>query len=52
VRRGYAHTLTIPPNDRFATRFAALQAHARRSGRGLWRACPLLAERYAEPSMG
>ena len=39
VRRGYAHTLTIPPNDRFATRFAALQALAQRTARGLWRAC-------------
>jgi micrococcal nuclease len=46
VRDGYAHTLTIPPNDRFAARFAALQALARRHRRGLWRACPLLAERY------
>jgi micrococcal nuclease len=52
VRAGYAHTLTIPPNDRFASRFAALQAAARRRGRGLWRACPLLAERYADGLSG
>ncbi len=36
VRRGYAHPLTIPPNDRFAGRFveAARRARARRVG--LW----------------
>jgi micrococcal nuclease len=39
LRRGLARTLTIPPNDRFAERFAALQAAAARSGRGLWGAC-------------
>jgi micrococcal nuclease len=39
VRRGFARTLTIPPNVRFAKRFAALAAEARRSGRGLWGAC-------------
>jgi endonuclease YncB( thermonuclease family) len=34
VRRGYAHPLTIPPNDRFAGRFveAARSARARRVG--------------------
>jgi micrococcal nuclease len=39
VRDGYARTLTIAPNDRFAPRFAALQADARRAGRGLWGRC-------------
>jgi micrococcal nuclease len=39
LRRGLARTLTIPPNDRFAERFAALQAAAARAGRGLWGAC-------------
>ena len=39
VRGGYARTLTIPPNVRFAARFARLAAEARRSGRGLWSAC-------------
>jgi micrococcal nuclease len=39
VRGGFARTLTIPPNVRFADRFAALAAQARRAGRGLWSAC-------------
>jgi micrococcal nuclease len=39
VRRGFARTLTIPPNVRFADRFAALATEARRAGRGLWSAC-------------
>jgi len=39
VRGGYARTLTIPPNVRFAARFAALARQARRAGRGLWSAC-------------
>ena len=39
VRDGYARTMTIPPNVRFADRFAALAREARESGRGLWRAC-------------
>lgn len=39
VTGGYARTLTIPPNDRFAPRFAALQREARHAGRGLWHAC-------------
>jgi micrococcal nuclease len=39
VRRGLARTLTIPPNDRFADRFARLQTAAARAGRGLWGAC-------------
>jgi micrococcal nuclease len=36
VARGYARTLTIPPNDRYADRFARLAAGARRRGAGLW----------------
>jgi micrococcal nuclease len=39
VAGGYARTLTIPPNDRFAPRLAALQRAAQRADRGLWRAC-------------
>lgn len=39
ARRGFARTLTIPPNDRFAGRFKRLQDAAARSGRGLWGAC-------------
>ena len=39
VRGGYARTLTIPPNDRFADRFATLQKAAQKAGRGLWRLC-------------
>jgi micrococcal nuclease len=39
VRGGFARTLTIPPNVRFAARFRALAAQARRSHRGLWSAC-------------
>jgi micrococcal nuclease len=40
LRRGYARTLTIPPNDDRARRFAALERRARSEGRGLWGACP------------
>jgi micrococcal nuclease len=39
VRRGYARTLTIPPNDSFAERFARLAQEAANAGRGLWSAC-------------
>src|SRR3954451_6151738 len=39
VQDGYARTLTIPPNVRFAGRFAALARAAREHERGLWRAC-------------
>ena len=38
VEGGYATTLTIPPDVRFAERFQALAATARREKRGLWRA--------------
>lgn len=36
VRDGYAQPLTIPPNVRYAARFQAAAAEARRAGRGLW----------------
>jgi micrococcal nuclease len=39
VRGGYARTLTIPPNVRYAARFADHARRARRAGRGLWSAC-------------
>ncbi|MEY2535687.1 MAG: micrococcal nuclease [bacterium] len=39
VRDGFARTLTVPPNVRFAERFATLATQARRAGRGLWSAC-------------
>ena len=39
ARRGYARTLTIPPNVRFADRLARLARAARAAGRGLWTAC-------------
>ena len=39
ARRGYATALTVPPNVRFAERFAALAREARVAGRGLWAAC-------------
>jgi len=35
---GYARPLVIAPNDRYATRFAALARKARRAGRGQWSA--------------
>jgi micrococcal nuclease len=40
VRRGYATTLTIAPNTSHARELSALERRARRSRRGLWRACP------------
>ncbi len=46
LRGGFAHTLTIAPNDRLATQFAQLEDEARQAGRGLWRACPGLANTY------
>jgi micrococcal nuclease len=39
IRGGYATTLAIAPNVRFAGRFAALARQARDAGRGLWSAC-------------
>jgi micrococcal nuclease len=46
LRGGFAHTLTIAPNDRLAPRFAQIEEQARSTGRGLWRACPSLAASY------
>jgi micrococcal nuclease len=39
IRGGYATTLEIAPNVRFADRFAALARQARDAGQGLWSAC-------------
>ena len=39
VARGYARTLTIPPNVAHAGEFARLARRARTDGIGLWRAC-------------
>jgi micrococcal nuclease len=39
VTRGYARTLTIPPNVAHADEFARLAGRARKAGIGLWRAC-------------
>jgi micrococcal nuclease len=39
VRRGYARTMTIPPNVAHAGEFRRLARGARQAGRGLWSAC-------------
>ena len=39
VQRGYARTLTIPPNVAHAGEFARLARQARARGTGLWSAC-------------
>ena len=39
VRRGFARSLTIPPNDRFAALFRRAERRAGIAGRGLWGAC-------------
>jgi micrococcal nuclease len=39
VARGYARTLTVPPNVAHADEFARLARNARRAGIGLWQAC-------------
>jgi micrococcal nuclease len=39
VARGYARTLTIPPNVAHADEFARLARRAREAGIGLWQAC-------------
>jgi micrococcal nuclease len=39
VRRGYARTLTIPPDVAHAATFRTLAEKARRAGRGLWSRC-------------
>jgi len=39
ARLGFARTLTIPPNDRYARPLKRLEIAAARAGRGLWGAC-------------
>ena len=39
VAGGFATTLTIRPNDRYERTFAAAEARAKASGRGLWGRC-------------
>jgi micrococcal nuclease len=39
LRRGYARTLSIAPNDSRAGAFTRLEAAAGRAGRGLWGEC-------------
>ena len=39
VRDGFATTLTIPPNTRFASAFSERQSLAQSEGRGLWAEC-------------
>jgi micrococcal nuclease len=39
VRRGFARTLTIPPNTRFASLFDRLEQAAADTGKGLWGKC-------------
>ena len=39
LRRGYASTLTIPPNVAHAVEFRRLVRRAREAGRGLWGRC-------------
>lgn len=39
LRRGYARTLEIAPNDAHAERFADLERVAIRTSRGLWKVC-------------
>jgi micrococcal nuclease len=41
VRGGYARTLTIEPNDRFAGLLDRLQQAAANAGRGLWGECEI-----------
>ena len=39
VRDGYAETLTIAPNDRFAALFGRLESAAKAADEGIWGAC-------------
>lgn len=39
LSEGYARTMTIPPNVRYAERFRRAQREARAEGRGLWGKC-------------
>lgn len=36
VKEGYAMTMTIPPNVRYAEKFVSLQREARNNNKGLW----------------
>lgn len=40
VEEGYAQTMTIPPNVKYADYFSKLQREAREKGRGLWKTNP------------
>ncbi len=40
IEGGYARSLTIPPNDRYAPLFKRLEREAGRDGTGLWGSCP------------
>ena len=51
LRRGYARTLTIPPNDARAPMLRRLEAAAGRAGRGLWSACDLSPSRGASANL-
>lgn len=39
LQGGFARTLTIAPNDRYATRFSLIEARARAAQAGLWGRC-------------
>jgi micrococcal nuclease len=39
LAEGFASKLAIGPNDRLATRFAAVEADAREAGLGMWASC-------------
>lgn len=36
VKEGYAMTMTVPPNVKYAEEFVALQKEARENNKGLW----------------
>ena len=40
IEKGFAQTMTIPPNVRHAEELQALQRRARHESRGLWQKCP------------
>lgn len=40
VRRGWARTVTVPPNVHFADDFARLAGEAREAGLGIWQSAP------------
>ncbi|GIU93334.1 MAG: hypothetical protein KatS3mg011_2240 [Acidimicrobiia bacterium] len=47
VARGYAQTLTVPPNVAHTDDFVRLQQQARRAGLGLWGACDTASARIS-----